>query len=133
MSSAFDRFLGISASAVSLHRARLDQLSSNIANADTPKYLAKDLDFQSVLRAQVGQQTGVQLVRTSPSHMQLAGVDEPALVYRIPMQPAQDGNTVELATENAKFSETALHYQASLTFVERRIKSLLTAITGSDS
>lgn len=132
MSAPFDDFLGLSATAASLHRARLDQLSSNIANADTPGYLAKDLDFQSVLRTAAGQQAGVQLERTAPGHIATPGVQEAAQVYRIPMQPAQDGNTVELATESAKFTEAALHYQASLTFIERRLKSLLTAITGGE-
>jgi flagellar basal-body rod protein FlgB len=136
MAGPLDNLLGIHGTALSLHRARMDQIASNIANADTPGYLARDLDFGAVLKAQAGaKDAGVALARTAAGHLAGPDRDGPggaAQVYRIPLQPAQDGNTVELATENAKFSEAAMRYQATLTFVERRMSSLKTAITGGE-
>jgi flagellar basal-body rod protein FlgB len=133
MAGPLDNLLGIQGSALSLQRARLDQIASNIANADTPGYLARDLDFSSVLQQAAGTAgPGVALSRTAPGHLGAAGAGEPAQVYRIPLQPAQDGNTVELATENAKFAESAMRYQATLTFITQRMATLNTAITGGD-
>lgn len=135
MAGPFDNLLGIHGTALSLHRARMDQIASNIANADTPNYLARDLDFAKVLQTAAGNaaSAGVSMARTAPAHIAPApDAADPTRVYRIPMQPAQDGNTVELATENAKFAEAAMRYQATLTFIERRMRTLNTAITGGE-
>jgi flagellar basal-body rod protein FlgB len=130
----FDNLFGIHGTALSLHRARIDRIASNIANADTPGYLARDLDFEGALRAQAGAQGApVVMARTAPGHLAAPGTGgEAATVYRVPLQPAQDGNTVELSTENAKFAEAAMRYQATLTFIERRMRTLNTAITGGE-
>lgn len=129
----FDNLLGLHGPALSLHRARIDQIAANIANADTPGYLARDLDFEGALRAHSGAAgSPLTLQRTAAAHLAASGASNAATVYRVPLQPAQDGNTVELATENAKFAEAAMRYQATLTFIERRMRSLQTAITGSE-
>jgi flagellar basal-body rod protein FlgB len=130
----FDNLLGLHGTALSLHRARIERIASNIANADTPGYRARDIDFEGALRTAAGERQGaVTMARTDAGHLGAATAgDEPALVYRIPLQPAQDGNTVELATENAKFAEAAMRYQATLTFIERRMRTLNTAITGGE-
>ena len=135
MAGPFDNLLGVHATALTVHRARMDQIASNIANADTPNYLARDLDFGTLLNAAArnSSATRVAMSRTAPAHIAPAtDSSEGARVYRIPMQPAQDGNTVELATENAKFAEAAMRYQATLTFIERRMRTLNTAITGGE-
>jgi flagellar basal-body rod protein FlgB len=135
VASPFDNLLGIQANALSLHRARLDQIAANIANADTPGYLARDLDFEGALRREAGAKDApVAVARTDPGHLGMAGAGpaDAERVWRIPLQPAQDGNTVELSTENAKFAEAAMRYQATLTFIERRMRTLNTAITGGE-
>ncbi|WP_416909057.1 MAG: flagellar basal body rod protein FlgB [Polymorphobacter sp.] len=108
-----DRQFGIHGTALQLRSSRMAMLASNIANAATPGYKARDLDFQAALgAAQNGQ---------SPSS---------AVRYRVPVQPSLDGNTVELATEQTAFAENALHYRASLSFLTGRIETLTRALRG---
>ena len=107
-------------------------LSSNIANADTPNYKARDVDFRSALKRAQGSE--LSLVKTSELHQDAGntgrlGAD---VKYRIPMQPTLDGNTVETDVEQAAFAENAVQYRASLTFLNGRIGSLKYAIRGSD-
>lgn len=130
MPGPFDNLLGVHGQALPLHRARLDRLAANIANADTPGYKARDLDFAAVLERSVGREAGVALKRTATTHLPGAGGDAPSEVFRVPLQPSRDGNTVDLATENAAFAEASMRYQASMTFIERRLRGLMTAITG---
>jgi flagellar basal-body rod protein FlgB len=102
-------------------------LASNIANAATPGFKARDIDFQSVLNAKVGQ--GSMLVSNARhfAHAQ-PGAGQPG--YRTPVNPSLDGNTVELAVEQMEFAENSLRYQTSLTLLNRRISGLTTAIKG---
>lgn len=106
-----DRYFGVHADALRLRSQRLDLIASNIANAATPNYKARDLDFAAALDA--------------ASHGNTA-----APLYRIPVQPSADGNTVELATEQTEFAENAVAYQATLAFLGGRISTLMTAIKG---
>lgn len=130
-----DPIFGIHAEALSVQRKRMEVLSANIANADTPGFQARDVDFASTL-ATVIKSDGSSLPRTlstDPRHIPMnlspAG-DGSRLAYRVPMQPSVDGNTVDVQVEQAKFAEAALHYQASLQFADGRIRGLMTAITG---
>lgn len=110
---------------------RNEVLSSNIANADTPNYKARDIDFGTALREAGGRLT---LNRTSAMHRDVGGAvnTEPAVKYRIPTQPTLDGNTVETDVEQAAFAENALMYRASLQFINGQIRTLRYAIKGSD-
>lgn len=139
--ASLDNLLGIHTAALQLQRSRMDVLASNIANADTPGYKAKDIDFQRVMAAVADQSANAAttLDKTSPLHLGAGGVSatqdidsaiKNASVYRIATQPSVDGNTVDVQTEQAQFADAALHYQASLGFIDRRLKSLMTAITG---
>jgi flagellar basal-body rod protein FlgB len=133
MLQALDDHLRPRLSALDLHAQRMEVLSSNIANADTPNYKARDFDFAAALRAAIGgTQTKVALARTDRAHLDgRKGSDPQArLQYRVPVQPSIDGNTVELDRELAQFSDNALRYQADLTFLNQRISTLRTAITG---
>lgn len=126
-----DALFGIHATALSLGRARMDVLAANIANADTPRYLAKDLDFAAALKAQSSGPG--QLATTSQQHLALgsnAAGGSAAEVWRTPLQPSADGNTVDVQIEQSQFAEAALKYQASLNFLDSRVRSLMTAITG---
>lgn len=109
-----DRQFGIHGTALQLRSQRMSLIASNIANAATPGYKAKDLDFRAaLLQAQSGQ----------------PGLT-PATRFRVPLQPSLDGNTVELATEQTAFAETAVQYRASLSFLTGRIQSLMQALKG---
>ncbi len=127
-----DALFGIHARALSLGRARMDVLAGNIANADTPRYLAKDVDFAQALKAESGG-SGAALATTSAQHLSVSGSSSSTSaqeVWRVPLQPSADGNTVDVQIEQAQFAEAALKYQASLNFLDGRVRALMTAITG---
>ena len=99
------------------------------ANADTPNYQARDLDFSSALDGAFAAAT--RLKTTDPRH--IAGTplsSGNALKYRVPHQPSLDGNTVEADLEQARYAENAVSYQASLLFAGNRISTLRAALTG---
>jgi len=128
-----DKALGVHALALKLHAERATRLSQNLANADTPGYKATDIDFRQALqKAQQINSNPTVLKTTHPGHMSLP--DSTALdqdvQYRVPMQPSLDGNTVEEQVEKANFTENAIQYEASLRFLDGRIKSLISAIKG---
>jgi flagellar basal-body rod protein FlgB len=116
-------FLGIHGAALVLREQRLQLLSANIANADTPNYKARDLDFNSALHAalQPGAGTGGDALDAAAAS---------ARYVRATTQPSLDGNTVDGDRENAAFAQASLEYRASLSFVESKVRSMLTAITG---
>ncbi len=137
-SNVLDRHFGIHAQALQFRSERTRVLASNLANADTPNYKARDLDFSAVL-AQHGKQAGavppVRMAVTNARHIRL-GTDGGAtapLLYRNPYQSTLDGNTVEADVEQANFARNAVQYQASLMFLTGKIRGLKLAITGSPS
>ncbi len=126
----FDSALGIHARALLVRSRRNELLASNIANADTPGYKARDIDFRAALQG-AGREIG--LTRTQPGHLSLendSGIDGAELLYRVPNQPSLDGNTVDPDLERAAFAENALRYNASLTFLDRKFRGLILAIKG---
>jgi len=118
--------------AVKFRALRNQVLSSNIANADTPNYKARDIDFKSVLKGAQGTQLPMTktsaLQRDAPNSSKMGAVVQ----YRVPMQPTLDGNTVETDVEQAAFSENAVMYRASLSFLNGQINGLRYALRGSD-
>ena len=135
-SSPIDRLtasLDFQATALSLHAERAKVLASNIANADTPNYRAKDFDFNQALAAATAQSESASVpLRTHPAHLSGAGGTAPApvLQYRQPLQAALDGNSVDLDTERAAFAENSVRYEATLRFLNGQIKTMLSAING---
>jgi len=130
---ALDPLFGLHSQALSVHRQRLDVLAANLANADTPNYQARDIDFAATLARAAGSGNASALQATAPGHIGAASADGKSiddLVWRVPMQNGMDGNTVDSQIEQAKFADAAMHYQASLNFIDGRVKSMLTAITG---
>jgi flagellar basal-body rod protein FlgB len=120
-----DRHFGLEARMLSHRAERMTVLASNIANAATPNFRARDLDFSALLAAQ----PATRLATTSNRHMQPADTASgPALRYRLPVNPSLDGNTVELATEQVQFAENALRYRMSLSAVNGRIDSIRSAL-----
>jgi flagellar basal-body rod protein FlgB len=127
MPETFRNHLNFFASALTLREQRGEMLASNIANAATPGFKARDIDFQSVLNAKVGQGSMSVSNARHFAHAQ-PGAGQPG--YRTPVNPSLDGNTVELAVEQMEFAENSLRYQTSLTLLNRRISGLTTAIKG---
>lgn len=131
MAINFNNALGIHESALQLKALRAEVIANNLANADTPNYKARDIDFQQILINQQSKTTS-SLNKTHFNHIDSATSGEiPGLSYRIPLQPdTGDGNTVEAQIEQTNFAQNAMQYQASLTFLTGRIKGLLSAIKG---
>jgi flagellar basal-body rod protein FlgB len=121
--------------ALRLRSERSRVLASNIANADTPNYKARDIDFRSALAIATGaqpQRAAAQPAQTSATHLGAAGgtASTPTLLYRTPLQTSLDSNTVDLDMERANFAENTVRYEASLRFLNGQIRTLLTAING---
>jgi flagellar basal-body rod protein FlgB len=128
-----DTYLGVHAKALPLRSQRTEVLAANIANADTPGYRARDIDFKSALAAAGNTQSADQMKTTQTRHISTAQVNgTPAgeLKYRNPLAPALDGNTVDTQLEQAAFAENSVRYQATLSFLSSKFRGLLTAITG---
>jgi len=157
--------------ALDVRATRQALISSNIANADTPGYRARDVDFAASLAGALRQQgasgtvgmtatsggnvqplamaqpagvtSGMQMAATESGHMagdaKLIPTGGPAdtyksqLMYRTPVQPALDGNTVDLDTERVQFADNALHFESGMTVVSQQIKTMLSAITSGSS
>jgi flagellar basal-body rod protein FlgB len=123
-----DSILGIHESALLFRARRMDVLAANLANADTPQYKARDMEFASVLD---GAGADARLKVTNPRHISSNPIDNSAaLKYRIPHQPSLDGNTVESDLELARYAENAVSYQASLLFAGDRIQTMRAALAG---
>lgn len=134
MTINFDRALGIHEKALNFRTQRAEVLANNIANADTPNFKARDLDFASVLAAQGkdGARAPVALARTDSMHISAEGLAraEEGLAYRTPSHPSIDQNTVDIQLEQAKYAENAVNFQASFTFLNSKFKGLVSALRG---
>lgn len=130
MPITFDSALGIHQQALALRSQRAEMLASNIANADTPGYKARDIDFKAAL-ASVDTQSNGSLTRTNSKHIQINTEGNKAeALYRVPNQSALDGNTVDGLVEKSAFAENALRYQASITFLSGKFKGMMAALKG---
>lgn len=131
MSLSLDKALGILPASMRLQAHRTELLASNIANADTPLYKSRDFDLRGLLNKLVDKGNTLEIVKTQPHHLTLPEniIDEtPTLLYRIPAQPALDGNTVDPQLERAAFADNAMHYQSTLEFLNRRVSSIRAAL-----
>lgn len=134
MSISFDKALGIHEQALSFRAQRAEVLANNIANADTPNYKARDMDFSAVLAAEADkQQKGrIALDRTNDRHIEAEGLamSDDTLKYRTPMQPSIDQNTVDAQIEQSNYAENAIGFQASFTLLNSKFKGLVSALRG---
>ena len=134
MSISFDSALGIHEQALSFRAQRAEVLANNIANADTPHYKARDLDFAAVLAEQTGksQRGPVNLNRTDSRHIAAEGIGmgNAALNYRNPLHASIDQNSVDLQIEQSNYAENAVNFQASFTFLNNKFKGLIGALRG---
>ncbi len=123
--------LDFQSNALLLRSQRQQVLASNIANADTPGYIARDFDFASALRQASGPGTGAP-AQTDARHLRLGGNDprNPAMGYAVQTQPSEDGNSVDLDRERANFVDNSIRYESTLRFINSNVKTMLSAITG---
>ena len=128
----FDSALGIHADALRVRSQRAEMLASNLANADTPNYKARDIDFQSAMKMAMDSQSPSVLKATNSKHISTTNSSSfsPAVQYRTVMQDSLDGNTVDEQVEQSQFMENAVQYQASLEFLGGKFNSLRKAIKG---
>jgi flagellar basal-body rod protein FlgB len=137
MANSLDQYLGVHAAALDVRARRIELIANNLANADTPGYKARDIDFRQAMARAAGESPtqGVHLSTTQSGHIGGAASADaatgPDLKYRQPLAPALDGNTVDTQLEQAAFAENAVRYQATLTFLNNKFRGLLTAIMGS--
>lgn len=121
-------YLDFHAQALALRSRRNDVLASNIANAATPNFKARDLSFDTEISRHIGSGP---LSTTDDQHLPTAiNPVRDRLQFRDPINPSMDGNTVELAVEQMEFSENVVRYQTTLSFLNRRISGLMSAIRG---
>ena len=140
MLNRLDDMLNFHTQALRVRDQRQQVLASNIANADTPNYKARDLDFSATLQEVLKSSAlkgaasagGVAVTTTAPGHMKgnpgLAA--DAGLLYRNPPQGSIDGNTVDMDTERAAFADNAIHYEFNLNRLSSQIKGLLSVIQG---
>lgn len=133
MKSLLDGQLRVHQSALNLQAHRQQLLASNIANADTPNYKARDIDFREALQGALGGRIGpIAMSVTRGGHIS-GGANNPLegyAKYRTELQSSVDGNTVNMDTERAAFAENAIHYEASITFINGLLQGMQRAITG---
>lgn len=142
MAMNLDSYLGVHAQALTLESQRTQLLAANIANADTPNYKARDIDFKAAMAAAGGatgtsaSSTTLSTTTTNAAHVASSqgnvgsSLSASAVKYRVPMAPSLDGNTVDTQLEQSAFAENSVRYQATLTFLNARFKELMTAIVG---
>jgi flagellar basal-body rod protein FlgB len=155
MRTSLDSYLGIHPQALALEAQRTQQLAANLANVDTPNYKARDIDFKAALAAAGGDSVAANSstlpltpanaarqpdagTATSPGAASDAepvggsgsAANAGALKYRVPLGPSLDGNTVDEQLEQSAFAENNVRYQATLTFLNAKLRNLMTAITG---
>ncbi len=138
MIGKLDQAMQFNEAVLSLRGQRQQIIASNIANADTPNYQARDIDFTKALKGAIsragGAASATALATTSGAHLSAgtgssSGVTAP-MMYRMPHQGSIDGNTVEMDNERNQFADNAIRYEAGLTLISGQIKGLLAAIQG---
>jgi flagellar basal-body rod protein FlgB len=135
MMNRLDDMLNFHTQALRVRDQRQQVLASNIANADTPNYKARDLDFKATLQGALqgtGTPGGLSVSTTESGHLSgNSGMTADAgLLYRTPAQGSVDGNTVDMEAERAAFAENAIHYEFNLNRISQQIKSMLAVIQG---
>ena len=128
MTINFDKALGIHEQALHVRRQRTEVLAANIANADTPGYKAKEVDFRAALANANLQQVSV--AKTHSGHISLNDQSSAYEQYRVSEQPSLDGNTVDMQLEKAAVGENSVRYQATITFLSRRFSGMISAFKG---
>lgn len=126
-----DAALNFHETALRVRGQRQELLAANIANADTPGYKARDINFADTFKqALAGSTGGLQTDTTNPAHVPATTSHQNGVLYRAMIQGSVDGNTVDMDVERAQFADNALRYEASVNMISGQIKKLLSAIQG---
>ncbi|MEE9422771.1 MAG: flagellar basal body rod protein FlgB [Gammaproteobacteria bacterium] len=129
MSISLDKLLGNLPRNLQVYSQRSELLASNLANSDTPGFKAKDIDFRTVL-ASAGDELEMKATRSGHLGGPSSNAIKTETLYRVPVQPSLDGNTVDSQIERGEFTQNAIRYQSTLTFLNGRIQGLKLAIRG---
>ena len=123
---AYNDIFGTTAKALDLRAKRMEMISANIANADVADYKAKDIDFKKMMSKELSG------VLTNTHHKHIGGLADGRTknVYRVPINPSENGNTVEMNYEQAQFGHEATRYAATLQFLESRVGGIRRALRG---
>ncbi|NMM36053.1 MAG: flagellar basal body rod protein FlgB [Glaciimonas sp.] len=134
MVNRLDNYLSFNEASLNLRAQRQQLLASNIANADTPNYQARDIEFSSALKNALSRsgESAVGLSKTDVAHLsgKADGLGGVPLLYRPVQQGSIDGNTVDMDVERTQFADNAIRYEAGLTMISAQIKKMLTVIQG---
>lgn len=124
--------LNFQSNALLLRSQRQQVLASNIANADTPGYVARDFDFSQALRSAASGVAPSAVSTTDARHLRLGQADplNPELAYTVQTEPSQDGNSVDLDRERANFVDNSIRYESTLRFINGHVRTMLSAISG---
>ena len=123
-----ENHLSVYSNALNLRGKRNKILASNIANAATPHFKARDIDFETEIKKR--EKIGDISVSHEKHFALLSKVRPNDMLFREPLNPSLDGNTVELAVEQMEFSENVVRYQTTLQFLSNKINGLMSAIRG---
>jgi flagellar basal-body rod protein FlgB len=132
MIGKLDDYLRFNESALSLRAQRQQILASNIANADTPNYKARDIDFASAMASATTKgSTGMATTTANQLAQPNDGSTLPdgtPLLYRQPAQGSADGNTVDMDAERNQFADNGIRYEAGITMINQQIRNMIAAI-----
>jgi flagellar basal-body rod protein FlgB len=130
MAISLDKLMGFHHKALQVRTDRMEVIAGNLANANTPGYKARDIDFQKVMKSATHSQNH-NLVRTHENHIKGSMKNTGELQFRIPNQPdTGDGNTVDVQIERNTFLDNGLRYQAGMEFLNGKIKGMKKALSG---
>ena len=135
MIGKLDDYLRFHETTLGIRAKRQEMLASNIANADTPNFKARDIEFASVLKSAVSETSHAKggLTKTAAQHLEglsSSGIHGAPMLYRTIQQGSVDGNTVDMDVERNAFADNAIRYEAGLTMISAQIKNMLAAIQG---
>ncbi|WP_438863492.1 flagellar basal body rod protein FlgB [Neptunicella sp.] len=130
MAISLDKLIGFHQKALNVRNDRMEMIAGNLANANTPGYKAKDIDFKTAMQS-AQYERGHSLTTTNEKHIQAKMQSTDGVMFRSPLQPdTGDGNDVDVQVERNEFLDTGMRYQATLQFVNGKIKGMKKAIGG---
>lgn len=130
MAISLDRLVGVHHQALQVRNQRMEVISGNLANANTPGYKARDIDFSQAMKSAQSSQTSSNMVKTHEQHMSSGSRMQADIDFRIPTQPdTGDGNNVDVQVERNAFLEAGMRYQAGLTLLDGKFKSMKKALS----
>lgn len=130
MAISLDKLVNVHHDALRVRTQKMEVISGNLANANTPGYKARDISFQKAMKSASSVQSSGSLVRTHDKHFQVQSRINNEIEYRIPDQPdTGDGNTVDVQAERNAFLDTGMRYEAGLMLLNGKFKGMKKALS----